>query len=109
LKPYKNHLDIKRVNLGKGSMIFLLKTGQVYGMGYNKSRHFADQDQGKPFDNEQLVPFHDTKDKIETIETYKRNTVAITSKGRIYAVGDKLKKLLKIQGDRFGFYPLPLV
>lgn len=44
LKPYKNHLDIKRVNLGKGMMIFLLKTGQVYGMGINKSKHFVDQD-----------------------------------------------------------------
>jgi len=27
LKPYRNHLDIKRVNFGKNLMILLLQTG----------------------------------------------------------------------------------
>jgi hypothetical protein len=30
--------------------------------------------------------------------------VAITKKGRVYAVGEKLKKMLKIKNERFGFY-----
>jgi len=34
--------------------------------------------------------------------------VAVTRKGRVYAVGDKLKKLFKIDDERFGFYQLPL-
>ena len=34
--------------------------------------------------------------------------MAVTKKGRVYAVGAKLKKMLKIQNDRFGFYQLPL-
>ena len=55
-----------------------------------------------------MIPFYDTKDKVESIETYKRATLAVTRKGRIYAVGDKLKKLLKIKDERFGFYQLPL-
>mgnify|MGYP000430124964 CR=1 FL=1 len=59
---YKNHLDLEKVNFGKQYMIFLLKTGQVYGIGYNKSKHFLDQDQRKHFNTEQLVPFMDTKD-----------------------------------------------
>ena len=43
-KPYKNHLDLQKVNLGKNLMIFLLKSGQVYGIGMNKRKHFTDQD-----------------------------------------------------------------
>jgi len=42
--PYKNHLDLSRVNFGKKLMMFLLKSGQVYGIGWNKRKHFADQD-----------------------------------------------------------------
>lgn len=34
--------------------------------------------------------------------------MAVTRKGRVYAVGDKLKKLFKIDDERFGFYQLPL-
>lgn len=34
--------------------------------------------------------------------------MAVTKKGRVYAVGAKLKKMLKIQNERFGFYQLPL-
>jgi len=104
LRPYKDHLDIKRVNFGKRLMMCLLTNGQVYGWGENKSRHFFDQEQSKTFDQEQLIPFYDTKDKIETIETFKRVTVAVTKKGRVYAVGDKLKKLLKVKNDRFCFF-----
>ena len=44
-----------------------------------------------------MIPFMDTKDSIIHIETYKRNTLAITRKGRVYAVGEKLKTLLKIK------------
>ena len=108
LKPYRNHLDIKRVNFGKSLMILLLETGEVYGLGISKSRHFADYDQARDYQHEQQIPFYDTKDKVVTIETYKRCTVAVTKKGRVYAVGAKLKKMLKIQNDRFGFYQLPL-
>jgi cell fate (sporulation/competence/biofilm development) regulator YmcA (YheA/YmcA/DUF963 family) len=54
------------------------------------------------------MPFFDTKDQIETIETYKRITVAVTKNGHVYAIGDKLKKILKIKDDRFGFYKLPI-
>ena len=43
------------------------------------------------------MPFHDTKDKIESIETYKRITIAVTKNGHVYAIGDKLKKILKIK------------
>jgi hypothetical protein len=108
LKPYRNHLELKRVNFGKNLMVLLLETGQVYGLGTNKAKHFSDHEQAKEFQHEQLIPFYDTKDKIETIETYKRCTVAVTKKGRVYAVGDKLKKMLKIKNERFGFYQLPL-
>ena len=62
----------------------------------------------KNFEIEQLIPFHDTKDKIESIETYKRITIAITKNGYVYATGDKLKKILKIKDDRFGFYKLAI-
>jgi len=85
-------------------MIILLETGEVYGLGSSKSRHFADHDQARDYQQEQQIPFYDTKDKVETIETYKRCTVAVTKKGRVYAVGAKLKKMLKIQNERFGFY-----
>lgn len=108
LRPYRNHLDIKRVNFGKHMMILLLESGQVYGLGYNKSKHFVDQDQKHHFEQEQLIPFYDAKDKISTIETYKRATIAVTKKGRVYAVGEKLKRMLKIKIERFGFYELPL-
>jgi alpha-tubulin suppressor-like RCC1 family protein len=111
LRPYRNHLDIKRVNLGtkaNTSMIFLLESGQVYGLGQNKAKHFVDQDQKKFFDQEQQIPFYDAKDQIITIESYKRCTVAVTKKGKVYAVGEKLQKMLKIKNERFGFYPLPL-
>lgn len=67
-----------------------------------------DQDQRKWFDNEQLIPFYDTKDKIMSIKSYKRITVAVTENGRVYAVGEKLQKMLKIKNNRFGFYKLPL-
>ena len=89
-------------------MVFLLSTGQVYAMGVNKSRHFVDSEQYKSHDREQLIPFHDSKDQIIQVETFKRNTIAVTRKGRVYAVGDKLKKMLKIKNERFGFYRLPL-
>jgi hypothetical protein len=108
LKPYKNHLDCTQVNLGKMMMVFLLTSGQVYALGTNKSQHFVDSDQDKRYEREQLIPFHDTKDKVESIQTYKRITVAVTRKGRVYAVGEKLKKLLKIKNERFGFYPMPM-
>lgn len=54
------------------------------------------------------MPFFDIKDKIESIETYKRITVAVTKNGHVYAIGDKLKKILKIKDDRFGFFKLPI-
>ena len=54
------------------------------------------------------MPFFDTKDQIETIETYKRITVGVTKNGHVYAIGDKLKKILKIKDDRLGFYKLPI-
>lgn len=54
------------------------------------------------------MPFHDTKDQIESIETYKRITIAVTKNGHVYAIGDKLKKILKIKDERFGFYKLPV-
>jgi len=96
------------INFGKHSMILLLKSGQVYGLGRNKYRHFVDQEQSRNHEREQLVPFFDTKDKIESIESYKRVTVAVTRKGKIYGVGDKLKRILRIRDERFGFYALPL-
>lgn len=108
LKPYKDHLDIQMITFGKQCMILLLKSGQVYGLGHNKYRHFVDQEQSRNHEREQLVPFFDSKDKIESLESYKRVTVAVTRKGKIYAVGDKLKKILKIKDERFGFFPLPL-
>jgi len=108
LKPYKNHLDIAQVNFGKNLMIFLLATGQVYGTGMCKYRHFYDQEANKFYEKEQLIPFHDTKDKIESIQTYKRVTLAVTRKGKAYFIGEKLKKLLRVKNERFGFYPLPM-
>jgi alpha-tubulin suppressor-like RCC1 family protein len=108
LKPYKDHLDIKMINFAKHSMILLLKTGQVYGLGRNKYRHFVDHEPSRHLEHEQLIPFFDSKDKIESIESYKRVTVAVTRNGKIYAVGDKLKKILKIKDERFGFFALPL-
>jgi len=95
------------VNFGKYFKIFLLESGQVYGVGSNKHRHFSDWEKRKHFNHEQQVPYMHSKDQIDHIETYKRNTVAVTKKGRVYAVGDKLKALLKIKQEQFGFYPLP--
>jgi len=46
-------LDIKRVNFGKALMIILLETGEVYGLGNSKSRHFADYDQARDYQQEQ--------------------------------------------------------
>ena len=89
-------------------MILLLETGDVYELGISKSMHFTDYVQARDYQHEQQIPFYDTKDKVVTIETYKRCTVAVTKKGRVYAVGAKLKKMLKIQNDRYGFYQLPL-
>lgn len=51
-----------------------------------------------------MIPFFDSKDKILYIASYKRVTVAITKKGKVYAIGDKLKKILKIKDERFGFF-----
>lgn len=107
-KPYKDHLDIDMISFGKGCMLLLLKSGQVYGLGRNKSRHFVDQEQPRHHEREQLIPFFDSKDKILFIESYKRVTVAVTKKGKVYAIGDKLKKILKIKDERFGFFQLPL-
>jgi alpha-tubulin suppressor-like RCC1 family protein len=108
LKPYKDHLDIEMISFGKHCMLLLLKSGQVYGLGRNRHRHFVDQEAPRNHEREQLIPFFDSKDKILYIESYKRVTVAVTKKGKVYACGDKIKKILKIKDDRFGFFPLPL-
>jgi alpha-tubulin suppressor-like RCC1 family protein len=52
LKPYRNHLDLKRVNFGKNFMVLLLETGQVYGLGTNKSKHFVESSQARDFSHE---------------------------------------------------------
>jgi hypothetical protein len=45
-------LDLKRVNFGKNFMVLLLETGQVYGLGTNKSKHFVESSQARDFSHE---------------------------------------------------------
>jgi hypothetical protein len=35
-------------------------------------------------------------------------TIAYSTLGKAYGIGDKLKKLLKIKDERFGFFILPV-
>ena len=54
------------------------------------------------------IPFYDKKDKITQINTFFQVTIACTEKGKVYAVGDKLAKMSKIDNSKFGFYEVPL-
>ena len=85
-----------------------MKSGDVYGVGNNRHQHFRDDKDLKDYKEEQLIPFFDTKDSIEGIKTFKRMTIAYSIQGKAYGIGDKLKKLLKIKDERFGFFTLPV-
>lgn len=56
----------------------------------------------------QEIPFFDKKDKVVRISTFFQSTLAVTERGKVYAVGDKVAKLAKIETTKFGFYEVPL-
>lgn len=35
-------------------------------------------------------------------------TIAVTEKGKVFAIGDKLAKMAKLDNSKFGFYEVPL-
>ena len=43
------------------------------------------------------------------ISTFFQSTLAVTERGKVYAVGEKVAKLAKIETTKFGFYEVPLV
>jgi len=98
------------MTFGKDCRIFLLKSGNVYGTGNNKRKHFEDNTNSH-VDNihESEISFPDKKDKIMQISTERRTTCAVTEKGKVYGSGEKFAKAIGMEiGSKFGFYELPI-
>jgi hypothetical protein len=56
------------------------------------------------------VPFYEKKDKIIQIATFFQVTLAVTESGKVFGVGDKLAKHLKIDTTgKFGFFEIPIL
>ena len=74
--------------------MFLLKSGKVWAEGRSKCRHFVDNE-GEQNDVKGVeIPFYDKKDRVVQINTFFQVTVGVTEKGKVYACGDKLAKIL---------------
>jgi hypothetical protein len=58
--------------------------------------------------NGQEIPFFDKRDKIVRISTFFQSTLAVTERGKVYAVGEKVAKTAKIETNKFGFFEVPL-
>ena len=64
------------------------------------------------------IPFYEKKDKIVQISSFFQVTIAVTEAGKVFAVGEKLTKMIsmeisltfvELENPKFGFYELPLV
>lgn len=109
LTRYKDHLDFKQVTFGKLCRIYLLSNGKVWAEGRSKARHFMDTESEVADVRGVEIPFYEKKDRIVQIASFFQVTIAVTEAGKVFAVGEKLAKMIKLENPKFGFYELPLV